>query len=211
MFLIVIRAERECASTMKTLIFALIVFGMVALHAQESVTRDEWKYENDESWRLSFLLFPEFTKSDSPLSHVYKLSLPSPSLYPRLCSDSFLPLFTVSQAAQYLGIQPQWNASKDSEKLEVMHQTIYYSALLIRVIRQQNQLIASYQSVPQKGFDPDDLTTIGAWEAFHPSHEPSADSQPTQGNGAPPAPVPLPPLTSTVIDPQTGDVQVIVH
>ena len=221
LFLIATKAARVSVSYMKTLVFFLVMLGTIALHAQESVSPDKWKLQNDESLHLAFLLFPDFLKSDSTLTQEYKLCLPSSSLYPRLANDSFLPLFTVFQAAQYLGIQPKWGALKDSEKLETVGQLTYFSGLLIRVIHQQNQLIASYQQripnngvsmVTPQGFIPEAMQNISAREAFGAHPSPSAtDSQPTQGNGAPPAPVPLPPLTTTVIDPQTGDVQVIVH
>ena len=201
---------------MKPLLFALTLLGMVALHAQETVSGDEWKRENNESWRLAFLLFPSFATSGSPLSKEYLACLPSPKIYPRLYSDSFLPLFTVIQAAQYLQIQPDWSALKDSEKLETVQQVAYVSSLLIRVIREQNGMIASYQSggsnITPQGFIPDDLQNVGAREAFSDhSDSSSSDSQPTQGNGVPPEPVPTPPLTTTAVDPQSGNVTVTVH
>jgi len=62
---------------------------------------------------------------------------------------------------------------------------------------------AAYEKMAEQTGDP--IVEAKATAAANP------DPAYTQGNGAPPPAVPLPPLTSTVIDPQTGDTAIIVH
>ena len=192
---------------MRTIALVMLIVGTTLIHAQDGLSDQAASKDFQESLRLSFLLFPALKDRNGTFFQQYEKNIPP---YPTLAKDVFLPIFASMQAASQLGVEPLWSALTDSEKKEVAAEQTHYARLLVDVICSQRRSLAAVSSsggTATTSFNPDALENPVARQML----EPQPSQQPIQGQSQGQSWAPPPPLTTTAIDPQTGDVVVIQH